>query len=477
MAARTKAKPAKKTTVAPAKKAAVTTAKKATVTAAKKSTVAAAKKGPSAPAKKRWTFMVYMAGDNNLDQDGVADIGEMKQVGSNDAVNILVQFDRAGKNSQTRRYYLRQGTSMQSDAVQSLGETNCGDPAVLEDFLKWGVGNYPADHYAVVLWNHGAGWDDSNVYAGAALGDAAPPVVRKGAKVRNAASRTRGAVSVRQVHAALARARRVLFSTSILPALKSASGPARAIAFDDQAQDYLDNVEMKAVLNRVRKSIKHKFDIFGMDACLMSMAEVAYQVRGAANIAVGSQETEPDNGWPYDRILKALAAKPEMAPRDFAAVIVNQYLASYGKNEGVTQSATDLAALPELAKAIDALAKTLKSGVADAAVENGVMQARLKVQEYSAPYDDYCDLIDLCDLISASVARPEIAKACDAVKQAAVKAVIDSGAQGDAVAHSHGLSIYFPKRRRSTLYGRLDFAKSTKWDEFIDAYLAQSVHR
>jgi cysteine peptidase C11 family protein len=377
----------------------------------------------------------------------------------------------------TRRYYLRKGTSMQADSVQSLGETNCGDPAVLEDFIKWGIANYPAEHYAVVLWNHGAGWDDSNVYEGAAFGDAAPPVVRKGAKVRNAGSPARGAVPVRQVHAALARARRVLFRTSILQAIKSAGGQARAIAFDDQAQDFLDNVEMKAVLGRVRKSLKRKIDILGMDACLMSMAEVAYQVRGAADISVGSQESEPGNGWPYDRILKALAAKPDMAPRELASVIVRQYLASYGKNEGVTQAAVDLAALPDLAKAIDALAKLLKGALADAAMKNALIQARLKTQEYSPPYDDYCDLIDLCDLISAAVARPDIAKACDAVKQAAAKAVIDSGAQGDTVAHSHGLSIYFPKRRRSMLYGRLDFAKATKWDEFIDEYLAQSVRR
>jgi len=29
--------------------------------------------------KKKWTIMTYMAGDNNLDQNGAEDIKEMKQ--------------------------------------------------------------------------------------------------------------------------------------------------------------------------------------------------------------------------------------------------------------------------------------------------------------------------------------------------------------------------------------------------------------
>ena len=44
--------------------------------------------------KKSWTFMVYMAGDNNLDPEGVQDLQEMKKVGSTAEVNVIAQFDR-----------------------------------------------------------------------------------------------------------------------------------------------------------------------------------------------------------------------------------------------------------------------------------------------------------------------------------------------------------------------------------------------
>src|SRR5262245_61774804 len=129
--------------------------------------------------KKSWTVMVYLAGDNNLDGAGVVDLKEMKKVGSNDQLNILAQFDRAGTKAQTMRYCLRKKTPLAKDAVKRLGETNMGDPKVLQDFVSWSAKNYPAEHYMLVLWNHGAGWDDANLYEGDVFSGATPPVTRK----------------------------------------------------------------------------------------------------------------------------------------------------------------------------------------------------------------------------------------------------------------------------------------------------------
>jgi hypothetical protein len=70
------------------------------------------------------------------------------------------------------------------------------------------------------------------------------------------------------------------------------------------------------VLSNVKKSLGRSIDILGFDACLMSMAEVAYQVRGLADFTVGSEQTSPNEGWPYDRICKALAARPTMKPAE-----------------------------------------------------------------------------------------------------------------------------------------------------------------
>lgn len=416
---------------------------------------------------RNWTIMVYLAGDNNLDGAGVVDLNEMKKVGSSDQIAVLAQFDRAGAKGATTRYCLKKGTTVAKDAVQTLGETNMGDPKVLEDFVTWGVTNYPAEHYLLVLWNHGAGWDDANLYQGDVFSGSAPPISRKQQAVA-----TRGptisakALPLAQTRAGMARTRRALFSTTVAAAVKQ-----RGIAFDDQAQDFLDNVELKKVMTNIKRKLKRKIDILGMDACLMSMLEVAYQMRDLAEFSVGSEETEPGEGWPYDRILAALAAKPAMTPEEFSKTIVSQYLASYKASDSVTQSAVKLSALKPLSAAVDGLAKALKGILTNAALRTALINARAQVQEYSRPYDDYCDLLDLCDLLDKGVNNPAVKTACTAVKQAAAVAIVASGYKGSAVDNSKGISIYFPKRKLSPLYKTLDFTKQSSWDEFLVAYL------
>ena len=418
--------------------------------------------------KKKWTLMVYLAGDNNLDAAGTADVMEMKQVGSNDDINIVVQFDRAGAKRKTNRYFLRKGTTMAKDVVQVLAETNTGDPKVLKDFIGWGITNYPAERYLLVLWNHGAGWDDSNLYTGDYFGGATPPVVRKRTTI--AEGTKRGAlkpVQASTVRAGAHRARRALFATTFI---KQAT--TRAICFDDQAKDFLDNMEMKRVLTDVKKQLKRKIDVLGFDACLMSMVEVAYQVKGAVSVTCGSEEEEPNEGWPYDRVLKALAAKPTMSPQELGATVTREYLASYKANEGVTFAATDLAAIDPLAKAIDGLGKELSTALSDASLRTTVSACRSQVQEYTSPYDDYVDLVDLCDVLSHNLNRSEVTSACDAVKAAAAKAVIAHGAKGTSVANSNGISIYFPKKQVCSLYANLDFVKKNAWTGFVKNYVA-----
>ena len=227
--------------------------------------------------------------------------------------------------------------------------------------------------------------------------------------------------------------------------------------------DFLDNVELQRVMTRVKKSLKRPVDILGMDACLMSMVEVAYQMRDVAGYAVGSEETEPGEGWPYDRILRSLAAQPNMTPEELAKEIVKRYIASYGAGENVTQSALRLADLKALTQAVDGLGQALKAALADAPRRSAIMAERARVQEYSRPYDDYCDLLDLCGLLEKNVSDKAVRAACGVVRKAAGAAIVATGTKGPAVARSQGVSIYFPKRTLSPLYKTLDFTKASAW--------------
>ena len=423
--------------------------------------------------KTQWTVMVYLAGDNNLDAAGTADLLEMKRVGSTDRVTLLAQFDRSGAGRATNRYLLRKNTPLADDVVTALGETDTGDPAILRDFVTWGAAQHPARHYLLVLWNHGSGWDDSNLYQGDYFSGAAPPVVRKGRVVARAlVTGSPAPVRMDTLRAAARHGRRTLFRSTVAAMVSS-----RAIAFDDQAQDFLDNIELKRVLGQIGRALKRPIDLLGFDACLMSMVEVAYQVRGHVRISCGSEEEEPNDGWPYDTILEALAARPSMTPAQLAKLIVGRYVASYGRGEAATLAATDLAGIGAVADALDRLGRVLTAALKDEAARGQILAVRTQVQEYTAPYDQYCDVVDLCELLARRVRRPGLEAACRAVRAAVTKAVVASAAKGRGVAHSHGLTVYFPKKSVSRLYGTLDFARKRGWARFIDAYTASVARR
>jgi hypothetical protein len=388
--------------------------------------------------------MVYMAGDNSLDPEGVLDLKEMKKVGSNARLNILAQFDRAAGHV-ARRYYLRKGGVVTGDAVDSLGAVNTGDPKNLTDFIKWAVKNYPAERYMLVLWNHGQGWDDTDIYAN-----------ERSRNLRRLAS---GPV------------RHALFHTPVRVTLQKAANDqmTRAILLDDNAKDFLDNLEMKKVLADTAKLLGRKLDVFGMDACLMSMAEVAYQIKSSADFTVGSEQTEPGAGWPYTTILAALDKNPAMSPRELSTLIVSKYLASYANADGVTFSAGDLAKVDAVATAVAGLAKALGAGLKDAATLQCLQSARNQVQSYEVP--DNIDLVDFCSLLAKASVSAAVAAACQKVIDAVGGYVMAQGYKGAGLKHSHGLAIYFPLRDVSPLYPGLDFSKKTGWDGFLMAYL------
>ncbi len=119
-----------------------------------------------------WTFMVYMS-DCDLEAWALADLNEMEEIGSDDHLNIVVQLDRWESISPTddrtngnwttaKRLLVQQDNdpvSLGSLEIEDLGEINSADPRELEDFTTWAMDEYPADHYALILWNHGSGID------------------------------------------------------------------------------------------------------------------------------------------------------------------------------------------------------------------------------------------------------------------------------------------------------------------------------
>ena len=391
------------------------------------------KAASNASGKAKWTIMVYMAGDNNLDGAALRDIAEMAKVGSTKDVNVLVQLDRI-EDKLTRRFRITKGGGFKKDCIESFGDTNTGDPQILYDFVRWAADNYPADRHCLILWNHGSGWWEEE-------------------------EKSRAAGPGRQ------KARH-LFRHALPQA-------HRSICYDDTSGgDALDNRELKLVLTGICTLLGKKIDLLGMDACLMNMVEVAYQLRDSVNYIVGSEIEEPFDGWPYTEILTYLTTKPAKDTATFAKEIVKRYVSSYqGKNETVTQSALDVSRIAEMTAKVDALAKILLAS----------LEADIKLIEAAwtrSPrfYDDsYIDLACFIKNLRKKTNADIRAKADDllaALKAGNGKAILGQGKIGREVYGTCGLSIYFPGYKINTAYQHLDFTADCKWATFLERYLA-----
>ncbi|MBR4424205.1 MAG: hypothetical protein IKS68_08265, partial [Mailhella sp.] len=133
--------------------------------------------GPAA----EWTLMVYMCGDNNLEQAAIMDMLEMEQ-SIPEGAEVIVLLDRSkgytgilGDWSGARLYRVRRAQpfdiapaatmmggeipdAFASELLEDWGEVDMSDPATLTRFIKACAARFPAKRYALVPWNHGGGW-------------------------------------------------------------------------------------------------------------------------------------------------------------------------------------------------------------------------------------------------------------------------------------------------------------------------------
>lgn len=123
-----------------------------------------------------WTVLTYLGADNNLEAGLIYDLDELERGGGSDGtVRVLALIDRAegydasnGDWTDTRLYEItpdisndaavRYPPTIDSRMLATLGERNSADPLTLLEFLVWGMTTYPAQHYAVVINNHGGAW-------------------------------------------------------------------------------------------------------------------------------------------------------------------------------------------------------------------------------------------------------------------------------------------------------------------------------
>jgi hypothetical protein len=435
---------------------------------------------PARPLQQRkWTVLVYMSADNDLDHYAMDNIAEMEEAVLPSAapdpdVTILVQLDRSSKNvgphtwTETRRYRIvhhHNPTFLQSKRFYypPLGETDLadpkrfmpamfsprmdyppmakqdmGNPTTLHDFIAWGQRTAPAEHYLVIAWGHGCGF----ILEDDALRTSTPPSS----------------------------------PANSLPAA------AKSRAFcDDEAADTDgsgDNVTSinSAELSQALHGTQH-VDILAMDACMMAMTEIAYEVRQGADYLVASEEEVPDRGCYYPDILGTLSrAHGNMTPCALAcyfSAVDNRVWQHFGFNQ-ITTSVVDLHRIQAVAQEMDKLARLLPT--VKARDTRQLRQAHATRHEFGmvTDYINPSRIIDLWDYLhqlATTINDPAVRRQAATCERAVLACVI-ANYTSPRCAFAHGLSIYVPpstewKKDSVETYGAFAFCQDTAWGKWL----------
>jgi hypothetical protein len=121
-----------------------------------------------------WTVMVYLDGDNNLGSAySLPVFNNLERAADNPNAQIVAALDLSGTDD-SGYYAVQHDTDLSrlADYTSGVnywpkGELNMGAPGTLADFVDWARANYPAQHYALILSNHGSGlgggmWDNTS---------------------------------------------------------------------------------------------------------------------------------------------------------------------------------------------------------------------------------------------------------------------------------------------------------------------------
>ncbi|MFX1294928.1 MAG: clostripain-related cysteine peptidase [Promethearchaeota archaeon] len=354
----------------------------------------------------KWTFMVYLDADNNLDSYGVEDLNEMEDGFDNfvaSDVNVIVYIDRRYSGATTYKVVEDHNMGSLVSTIQTTGlpsEPNMGAKATLKAFIEYIFNNHPAENYALILWDHGSG----------------------------------------------------IFG----------------ICFDESSSDDgLSFDEVDEAITEACTDAGEKIDILAMDACLMQMLEINYELREYIDIIVASEETIPGDGFPYENMIATLCDDPNQNPYIYADAMVDDYHDSYSYDTTISAVNINSTSINNLMDAFNQFTANLSDMIIS--YQSTIVSARAVTQEFYIT--SFIDLQDFAEELKTKIAVQEYKDACQEMIDAIKSAVIDSKQNNNPGAN--GIAIYFPESSSSYWSGyssSIDLGQETGWDEFLSLY-------
>ncbi len=368
--------------------------------------------------RTKWTIMVFLNASNSLYPYAIPNINQMAKNANSKDIRFIVQWkevqnldgNSSAPFSSTRRYYVTPdmtGATIANAPIQDLGtKVDMGLPSTLHDFIVWTKQQYPADHYALVIWNHGNGWE-------------------------------------RSAHP---------------------TPPPPGVSYDDETRHAIQTWQLGTALG------DQHVDVLSYDACCMQMLEIADEVREKCDFMATSEELTPAPGYPYDTVFRPFFNNPSALPSTLVNGFVTGMAgnSSY-KNQPMTQSVVDSTKIAGIETAVDGLANALIANVASLTTIIPAVRNKSLKYAYTGDGRNFYDLIQLCQNLKAEAGIPlAVANAAEAVIAVTQPAVLyEAHSKGDL--GSTGLAIDFsPSTNFQALdYSNLRLARNTHWAQWL----------
>lgn len=381
--------------------------------------------GADAVTPKKWTFLIFLNGDNGLDSAGLGDLLAMEKVGSDDQVNIVVQWASLSARKTVRLLIKKSNdpTRVTSPVIQDLGLIDMGDYHNLQEFIRWGVENFPAEHYFVNVWNHGGGWH----------------------------------VQQKQN-------------------LQGKQTVLNDISYDDISGNFFSTKQLGSAMTYAASVIGHPVDIYGSDACQMAMIEVADEMPSSVEYYAGSEFVEISKGWPYAEFLARWESTPDVTAAQVSKMLTEEYIKSYEGGSGGTAEVTfsvfrmeKLAAVVQAFKKISDEIRVLSPGE-----KAKVLSAAKDAQQFFE--GDYRDVGDFLSKVQQAKVIGIPDDDINQVQSALHEFVIANGVTpffSDAKGVSMWLPVtYYGYHNYADRYTSLAFDQETQWGATLK-YLLQ----
>jgi hypothetical protein len=397
----------------------------------------------SSMSPKSWTLLIYHNGDdgyaNEEDPDDFGgvyydiedQIKSLEKIGSTDQVNVVIQRAYI-KERYAVRMQIQKSTNpdvITSPILQNLGEVDMGNYLTLQNFIEWGVQNFPAQHYMIIINAHGQGW------------------------YTNAKRKSRQA--------------------------RLAIGP------DSYFNSEITSPELGAVMRNTARLIGQKIDIVYFDSCYMQDLETASEMADSVHLIIGSEDlVHSDEGLGiYGHSLAKLAQHPDAAAEQLSKIVVDDVVATFQttprKDEQLTISVIDADRLSALNTAMEKLSKNIR-----AIKSPEELQKIVTAQHKALTFNYNCDLLDFVKELQGADIRSLDKNILTEVEMSLNQAVIKKEINlyvGDAedrklrYQHAGGISVWHGINGDTNTfknYHDLRFDRDTKWGATLEYLLS-----